>query len=405
MKLSTQRWIDRWIGVPICRLLSLFKSKNRFRSAEETVQRILIILLSELGSLILSYPMVQKLKLKYPGAEIHFLVFSQNAEALSLLNVVPEKNIFSIRSSSLTALLKDSLLNVLRIRNRRMDVVIDCELFSRISSILAFLTGAPVIAGFHPHKQEGLYRGSYINRPVLYNPYLHISRQFMNLADAIESESMPPGKSRISPGQLTLPFVPLPKSMTESFQRRLFKDFPGILSRKLILIYPGGGQLPIRAWPISHYVDLSKRLMEKGFHIGIIGLPDDKGLAETLLSNLNSQKIFNLTGYTKTLKELLVLFNSASLLITNDGGPCHIAALIDLPAIVLYGPETPILYGSLNPKAQHIYANISCSPCLSAYNHRHSPCDGNNVCLQWISPEEIFRRAMDLMQQNGNTSP
>jgi len=48
----------------------------------------------------------------------------------------------------------------------------------------------------------------------------------------------------------------------------------------------------------------------------------------------------------------VVLFYRASLLITNDGGPVHFSALTPIPSIVFFGPETPVLYGSLAKNAR-----------------------------------------------------
>lgn len=79
-----------------------------------------------------------------------------------------------------------------RLRRAHVDVAIDCELFSRISSLLSYASGARIRVGFHRHTQEGLYRGSHINRPVPYNPYQHISAQFLTLVRAIDSAMTPP---------------------------------------------------------------------------------------------------------------------------------------------------------------------------------------------------------------------
>ena len=103
------------------------------------------------------------------------------------------------------------------------------------------------------------------------------------------------------------------------------------------------------------------------------------------------------TGYTETVRALVVLLHLGALLITNDGGTGHMAALTPIASIVLFGPETPVLYGSLSPRAINLHKPLSCSPCLTAYNHRQSPCDGNNVCLQTISPEEVLAAAGTLI--------
>ena len=86
----------------------------------------------------------------------------------------------------------------------------------------------------------------------------------------------------------------------------------------------------------------------------------------------------------------MLVFHLAELLVTNDGGPGHFASMTPMPSIILFGPETPALYGSLDPKAVHFFQGLSCSPCLTAYNHRLSPCDGDNQCLKTIEPAEVW---------------
>ncbi|MGH8475422.1 MAG: glycosyltransferase family 9 protein, partial [Methylococcales bacterium] len=87
----------------------------------------------------------------------------------------------------------------------------------------------------------------------------------------------------------------------------------------------------------------------------------------------------------------------AVLLITNDGGPGQFAAMTPIPTIILFGPETPALYGSHSPNAHFFYSGLSCSPCLTAYNHRNSPCDGDNQCLKRISPEQVLAKAREMI--------
>ena len=94
----------------------------------------------------------------------------------------------------------------------------------------------------------------------------------------------------------------------------------------------------------------------------------------------------------------MVIFHFSSLLITNDGGPGHFAAMTPIPAIIFYGPETPTLYGTLDENALNIFLGLSCSPCVTAYNHRNSPCDGDNLCLKKIEPEQVLSKALEILE-------
>jgi len=164
-----------------------------------------------------------------------------------------------------------------------------------------------------------------------------------------------------------------------------------------VLVYPGGGILPIRAWPHGHYRALCQALVGDGLAVGIIGLKSDREQAQRLVAECASPRCVDLTGYTQSIRELLLLLQRTALLVTNDGGPGQFAALTPAPCIVLFGPETPLLYGPLSSNAHCFFTRMSCSPCLTAYNHRNSPCDGDNRCLHEIIPAAVLAKARTLL--------
>jgi len=398
MKVETQRLIDRTVGTIICRIFSVYYKIFRKESPPAETRRILIILLSEMGALVLGYPMFQCLKQKFPGAALHIMLFEKNREVVELLGVIPPENIITINDRSMPVFVKSALAALVDMRKLKLDTVIDCELFSRISSIFSFLSGAATRVGFHPHTQEGLYRGNFINRPVLYNPYHHISRQFLTLVDAIDSPTDPKAKRLMAEEKLEIPAMKLGAQEIEDAKKRLLDKAPAVEGQKIVLIYPGGGLLPIRAWPLEYYCGLAEELLRRGYAVCIIGLAEDKNVARKILSHTQSEKCVDLTGYTKTIRELMLIFHFSSLLITNDGGPGHFAAMTPIPTMIFYGPETPLLYGPIDEKALTLFLGLSCSPCVTAYNHRNSPCDGDNVCLKKIEPEFVLAKALKILE-------
>ncbi|PIT93873.1 hypothetical protein COU00_02030, partial [Candidatus Falkowbacteria bacterium CG10_big_fil_rev_8_21_14_0_10_43_11] len=88
--------------------------------------------------------------------------------------------------------------------------------------------------------------------------------------------------------------------------------------------------------------------------------------------------------------ELIDLYNIADVLVTNDSGPAHFASLTPIKNFVFFGPETPKLYAPLGKNTHIFYSDFPCSPCLSAFNHRHTSCK-DNKCLLVISVEEVYQ--------------
>ena len=116
-------------------------------------KNILIILLSEMGSIVLAGPMFAALRAKYPGATLHVLQLKRNQEVAKLLQLAHPDNFHALNDRSGTELVTDIWRVVRTLRKLPLDVVIDCELFSRISSLMAYLVGAPLRVGFTPHTQ------------------------------------------------------------------------------------------------------------------------------------------------------------------------------------------------------------------------------------------------------------
>jgi lipopolysaccharide heptosyltransferase II len=403
MNVNLQRRIDQIFGVFICRTLSLFSFGRQTKVHPRNTRRILVILLSEMGSLVLAHPMFSLLRSRYPKASISVLQFKKNREILEIMDVVPNENIYTIEPSSPGRLFLDIIKVVIQLRRQKFDVSIDCELFHRISSILSFLSGAPVRVGFHRHTQEGLYRGDFINCPVLYNPYQHISEQFISLVDAMESDTFPRSKRLVALEKTALPKVRLTQAEIDEFSARFHAHAPTVDAKQMVLLYPSGGLLPIRAWPLESYCRLAEKMLQAGYAVGIIGLMEDRPLAQTIQTHCRHDDCIDLTGFTRTLRELMVLFHLASLLITNDGGPGQFSVMTPIQTIIFFGPETPVLYGPLDEKAVVFHSPLSCSPCLSAYNHRNSPCDGDNVCLTTIGVEQVAAKALDMLRDQAAT--
>jgi ADP-heptose:LPS heptosyltransferase len=117
----------------------------------------------------------------------------------------------------------------------------------------------------------------------------------------------------------------------------------------------------------------------------LVGSPSDR-IANTEVAT--HPRIIDLTGQT-SFAELLALMSMARLLLCNDSGPAHFASLAALRSVVLFGPETPALYAPLGGRAECLYANFACSPCVSAYNDKSSSCP-RSVCLEHIGTDAVL---------------
>ena len=169
---NTMRRIDYWVGIPICFVLSVLYGLQRLFGLKnpkynEKPNNILFIELAEMGSTVLAYPAIKRLKSIYPKANIHFLLFKHIRQSMDIVDVVPNENVFTINSSNIFSLTIDTLKFMWVCRKRKIDATINLEMFARFSTILAYLSGARKRVGFHRYHQEGLYIGSFLTHKVI----------------------------------------------------------------------------------------------------------------------------------------------------------------------------------------------------------------------------------------------
>ena len=400
------RKVDYFAGVPLCalatpfvKLASLFSS-HISKQNSLTPRKVLFIELSEMGSAILVDPAMRKMQTA-ANAELFFVIFKGNAASLRLLNTVPVSNVFTIRENNLCNLAIDSLRFLLWTRKNNIDTVIDLELFSRYSALLTGLCGAAKRIGFHAFYNEGLYRGAMLTHRVAYNPTLHIAKNFIALVNAALANKVerPYSKTIIDDSEIKLARAPVVENVITAMRNRIREEFPNYdeTTYRIVLINPNASDLlPQRRWMPEHFVTVMRDLLmnSEDLLVLITGAPAEREQAENLKQQVAHERCVNFAGKQK-LEELPALYQMAELMLTNDSGPGHFSSVTDLRTFVLFGPETPLLYGSLG-NSTPIYAGLACSPCVSAANHRKTPCN-NNVCLQVIKPEAVLSQLREAL--------
>ena len=389
------RQIDYYIGVPLCFLGSIVQRllKALIKNDMKLPKKVLFIELSEMGSAILVDPAMRKLQ-KETSADLYFAIFRKNKPSLDLLGTVPAENIYTIREHNMFAFVLDTLRFFFWTRKIKIDAVIDLELFSRFTALLVGFSGAPYKIGFHAYYNEGLYRGNFLSHKVAYNPHIHIAKNFVALINALmaSKEEIPYSKSLIGNEEISLAKV----NISSEQKKTIFDIVLGCASEfnqkinKIILINPNASELLIqRRWPQQNYTQLIKMILDKSSCaiVLITGDPREREEAQLLKDNVQNNRCINFAGKV-TFAQLPLLYSASEFMVTNDSGPAHFAAITDMPTFVIFGPETPALYGSLG-NTTPIYAGLACSPCVSASNHRKTACT-DNVCLQVIKPDQVF---------------
>lgn len=400
MEVDTLRWIDRYLGIPLCWILSLARRIHLFfwvRALLPKPKKVLIIKLSEMGSTVLAYPALAELKIRGPDVELYFLVFAKNAGIMEVLQLTPTQNIITVDYQTLWKLLLTGIEAILRLFRERFDTVIDMDLFSRLTALISFIVCRGNRVGFHRYNDEGLYRGDLLTHRVLYSPHVHTSAAFTSLVRTLfqQPNDEPYYRGHISPRKLTLPLHQPEATDLENVRRKLLSAGIELDRGPLILINPNSSEIfPLRKWPLEYYSSLCRQLLDKSPECTLVvtGVSSEQEDARYILAQVQSPRCVDFTGKT-TFRELLALYSISALMVTNDSGPAHFASLARLPTVVLFGPETPRLYGPIGDHHKVMYSNFACSPCVSVYNGKKSPCQENR-CLMAIAPEAVLKEVL-----------
>ena len=352
---------------------------------------ILFIKLAEQGSTVLAHEAVSRAVARVGRENVYFMVFEENRFIVDLIGLVPPQNVLAVRTASAWTMATSALGILREVRRRGIDACIDMEFFARSSAALAYLTGARFRVGFHAYFGEGPYRGDLMTHRVLYNPHLHTSRTFTALVMALDAKPQDlPTLGFVPPESPPPPrFRPEPAEVAEATGMLAGLGVPPG-GRLIVLNANASDLMPLRRWDPANYGVLAARLVREfpDAWIGFTGSPEEAPAVEEVARASGSARIVCLAGRT-TLRQLLVVFGLAEVLVTNDSGPAHFAALTGIDVVPLFGPETPLLYAAQGPRSHPLWAGIACSPCISAFNNRQSACR-DNVCMKSITVDRVF---------------
>ena len=406
MSVDTMRVIDYYVGIPLCFLAGLWLKLVQFLRIvpiQETLpapRRVAFLELSEMGSAILADSALRWTRQQ--GADVYFVIFKRNVGSLRILKTIPEKNLFLIREENLFLFAWDSLKFLVWTRQNKIDSIVDLELFSRYTSLLTAFSGARERVGFHAFHNEGLYRGEVLTRKVAYNPHLHIAKNFMALVKSLFSASsdVPYFKGEILDQDIVATKAQISKESQNRVEAALSAVDADFKNKKWVLFNCAGGEfLPQRRWPVKAYGQLAQLILDRHPNVRILltGSPQERAEVEPIAEHANRPEALTNFAGNILFEDLVSLYSMSKLLLTNDSGPAHFASATNIPIFVFFGPETAKLYGSLG-NFTPISANYACSPCVTAFNHRKTPCL-DNKCLQVISPEQVYKLLLPQLEQ------
>ena len=134
-------------------------------------------------------------------------------------------------------------------------------------------------------------------------------------------------------------------------------------------------------------------VLEEDARVVVVGALHEVDRAREVLlraGRLPEDRLISLAGQL-SIGGLAALLDEAAVFVTNDSGPMHLAAALGVPTIGLFGPETPVMYRPLGPRARWLYAPPACSPCINVHENKLARCvRGHAECMTNLHPPHVL---------------
>ena len=337
--------------------------------------RILVIKLRYLGDVLLTTPVFDALRSRFPDAFIAALV---NKGTEDMLTDNPAINrIFTLeRDTSFLPDLQKQVRLIREIRNIKFDMVLDLT-WNDHAAFLAWLSGAKKRFTYKTTDKTG--KKSPFHRSLLFTNLidaeknLHILKKHLEMPKALGCAPLPARPS--------LYWSPEDRKTCEEILRNngVSGDFP------YVVLHPASNASH-KVWTVEGYAALCDDLLEKRAirTILICGKDEEELRMNRAICALAKSQPLNLGGQL-TLKQSAVLLSKAALFIGIDSGPMHMATAVNTPVVAIFGPSRIWRWGPCGDGQIVIQKDWDCVPCGK------KGCDGTgrSRCLDELSIEEV----------------
>lgn len=179
----------------------------------------------------------------------------------------------------------------------------------------------------------------------------------------------------------------------ESDRRHLYKKLKAanIRSDQPLIVVHCGASAPSRRYPLDSYVKVLSQLGPRAGQLVLTGNTSEQNLTREIMKKCgNKAPLFNVAGML-TLGEFACLIEDASLLLSNNTGPVHLAAALGTPIVDLYALTNPQHKPWMVPH-RVLFHEVPCKNCY------HSVCpEKHHNCLRLVTPERVCEAVTDLL--------
>lgn len=394
MRLGGMRWIDQWVGLPLCAIFGMVLSlihrvappRHRKVRGDRTIA---VLKFFGLGSITEATPLLRAIRQRYPGSRLALVTFAENESLVAQLGLATDVRI--IRTRTLAHFVVDVFRQIGWLRWHRTEAVVDLEFFSKFSTLLSLLSGARIRVGFH---LNDFWRHSLLTHPIYFNYY-------RSLADVYEQAADRLGAPIDDHSLITLE----PSEQARSEARALLEQHGWSGADPLLGINVNAGELSYeRRWPRHHYAELIAALLERRADLRIVltGTAAERDYVRGLIEMLPEharERVINAAG-AWTLEQFVAGLGMVDGFVTNDSGPLHLAAAVGVPIVSIWGPSRPDFYAPRGEHVRIVYQDYPCSPCVGMFTtYEGMWCRHMAWCMEAIAPDVVLTEVETMLDQ------
>lgn len=341
-------------------------------------QRILVTRTDRLGDLVLSTPVFEALRRRFPSAHLACLASLENRTVVEGNPYLDEVLLYDKLGSEKGWW--GNLVFARRLGQRRFDTVIHLHPTNRMH-LVSWLAGIPVRIGY---RKKNAWALTHVLEDRKGEGTKHESEYNFDLLRFLEID--PPGKIQ--------PYFPLREKDRGSLEFLLARGGGGFHWEKPYAVLNPSASCPSKIWPADRFALLADRLQEQsGFQVTLIGASEDRPLAQRV-KRFATRPLIDLSGKL-SLGSLAWLLKRAQVLISNDSGPVHVARAVGTPVVSIFGRNlaglSPRRWGPLGEEGKIVHKEVACPVCLA---HR---CPINFLCLDIVSVDDVLKEAFMLV--------
>jgi len=304
------------------------------------LKNILIIKPSSLGDIVLALPALSALRRSFPDAKISWLIRPEFAPLLKnhphLTEVITFDRKFLGKAWYHPKAFAALVSLIWRLRRSKFDAVFDLQGLFR-TACFAWLSGCK--RRFGMAKARELAHIFYTHKTVQDQDCIHLVDYYLKIIKAAGATPRLRG-DRLAPAEagVDVRFELMVNPADVDSANRLLASHD-IKSKDYVVFVPGSAHSD-KCWPVERFAALADRIAAQfSLPIAAVGTESDKIVVEEI-RQLTDVPIANFTGRT-SLGELIALLKTAKLVVSNDTGPGHIAAVLGTPLVLMFSWSNP----------------------------------------------------------------